>query len=478
MLMPEEGIKVRRCIRRAAFVMLALLLWPACARGEGLDWGRVWADTQAGLERYVQALRLSGTRDLSLVLEADRLELQDGETATLEAVIENPYLWEQTVSLQLHLTEGCFQVEGDATQWTGALPAATLDEAGGIVPARVCMTWQLTALEAAGGEEGLRLADAIVTLSQDSRRYQSAQSLRLYSPRVSVQVHASTRTAHPEGEVLYTVLCANRGPASGSAQVRLALPEGLIPAELDMPGAARVEDGALVWEMQVPAAAYADGALLRPGYAVGVARVQVAADALDGVQSGRRLLTGEVTANGEALPPQRLTVSGPLLSLQVACDAERLAPGEEMTVALVLENAGAAPADVTLQAALPEGLRVARLVTRGLSGKIAGDTVSWKVHMDAAATGGDGQPIPAAERVEFVVQAQSLPGGERERLLGLFGTYRAGAQTPGISNVAQVSLETPTFLGATKSDWQAMLWAGVLLFATGLCLLLVVRREY
>lgn len=97
----------------------------------------MWADTQAGLERYVQALRLSGTRDLSLVLEADRLELQDGETATLEAVIENPYLWEQTVSLQLHLTEGCFQVEGDATQWTGALPAATLDEAGGIVPARV-----------------------------------------------------------------------------------------------------------------------------------------------------------------------------------------------------------------------------------------------------------------------------------------------------------------------------------------------------
>ena len=77
-----------------------------------------------------------------------------------------------------------------------------------------------------------------------------------------------------------------------------------------------------------------------------------------------------------------------------------------------------------------------------------------------------------------MVQAQALPGGERERLLGLFGTYRAGAQTPGISNVAQVTLETPTFLGATKGDWQAMLWAAALLAATGLGLLLVVRREY
>lgn len=468
---------MRRCIRRAALLLLLALL-PLRAHGEGLDWARVWADTQAGLARYVEALRQSGARDLSLVLEADRLTLQDGETATLEAVIENPYLWALDATLRLDLTEGCFEVGGDAAQWAGELPPATLDAAGAVIPSRTRMTWTLTALEAAGGEEGLRTADAIVTLSRDSRLYQDAKALRLCSPRVSVQVNASADTAHPEGEVLYTVLCANRGPAAGETQVRLSLPEGLIAQALDMPGAARVEDGALVWEMQAPAAAYADGALLRPGYAVGVARVQVAADALDGVKSGRRLLVGEVVADGEKLPPKRLTVSGPLLTLQTVCDAERLAPGEEMTVALVLENAGAAAADVTLQAALPEGLRVARLVTRGLSGKIAGDTVSWQVHMDAAATGGDGQPIPAAERIEFVVQAQALPGGERERLLGLFGTYRAGAQTPGISNVAQVTLETPTFLGATKGDWQAMLWAAALLAATGLGLLLVVRREY
>lgn len=429
---------MRRCIRRAALLLLLALL-PLRAHGEGLDWARVWADTQAGLARYVEALRQSGARDLSLVLEADRLTLQDGETATLEAVIENPYLWALDATLRLDLTEGCFEVGGDAAQWTGELPPATLDEAGAVIPSRTRMTWTLTALEAAGGEEGLRTADAIVTLSRDSRLYQDAKALRLCSPRVSVQVNASADTAHPEGEVLYTVLCANRGPAAGETQVRLSLPEGLTAQALDMPGAARVEDGALVWEMQAPAAAYADG---------------------------------------EKLPPKRLTVSGPLLTLQTVCDAERLAPGEEMTVALVLENAGAAAADVTLQAALPEGLRVARLVTRGLSGKIAGDTVSWQVHMDAAATGGDGQPIPAAERIEFVVQAQALPGGERERLLGLFGTYRAGAQTPGISNVAQVTLETPTFLGATKGDWQAMLWAAALLAATGLGLLLVVRREY
>ena len=49
---------MRRCIRRAALLLLLALL-PLRAHGEGLDWARVWADTQAGLARYVEALRQS-----------------------------------------------------------------------------------------------------------------------------------------------------------------------------------------------------------------------------------------------------------------------------------------------------------------------------------------------------------------------------------------------------------------------------------
>lgn len=98
-------------------------------------------------------------------------------------------------------------------------------------------------------------------------------------------------------------------------------------------------------------------------------------------------------------------------------------------------------------------MALARFVTRGMGNKISGQTLSWNVHLDAAQMGLDGRLVPTQERIEFIASAKALSSGERERLMGVFATYRAGNQTPGISNVAQVTLKGSTFMGATQEEW-------------------------
>lgn len=469
---------MKKCIRWAVFFMLVLLALPAGAEERRpLDVNKVLSGIEEGIGKYVAALGQSNARDLSLVCQADAVRIVEGDVVTLEALVSNPHLYEEAVSVSLSVPEGCFAVEGTPLLWQGKLPAAQLDAGGAVEPSRTRLVWRLTVQPVPGAEDGFQAIDAVVTMSQDSRYYQDTASFSLLAPRISVRTNASARVAQPEGTLMYTVLLTNNGPAAGQVTVRQQLPDGLRPVEMKVPAGARVDGADLVWDVEVPAATYDGEALVEPAYAVRVGRVEVEADVLDGVLTGRKVLVSQVTAGDERLTPQRVTVQGPLLSLQLLCEATSARAGDEIPLALVIENKGRAPADVTVQAALPQGMALARFVTRGMGNKISGQTLSWNVHLDAAQMGLDGRLVPTQERIEFIASAKALSSGERERLLGVFATYRAGNQTPGISNVAQVTLKGSTFMGATQEEWAALFWATLLLLVTGVCLYCTIRRE-
>lgn len=468
---------MKKCIRWAVFFVLLVLALPVGAEGFSLDLNKILSGIEEGVSQYAAALGQSNARDLSLVAQADKQTIVEGDVVTLEAVVTNPHLYEEAVSVRLSVAQDRFEIDGSPLEWQGKLPAATLDAKGTVEPSRTRLVWQMRVLPVPGGDDGLQELDAVVTMAQDSRYYQSAASFELLAPRISVRTNASSRTAQPEGALVYTVVCTNNGPAAGSVQVRQELPEGLKAIDLEAPAAARIEGRTLVWDVTVPAATYDGDTLVEPAHVVRIAKVEVEAGVLDGVSSGRKVLVSDVTANGERLTPQRLTVQGPLLSLQIECGVQNVRAGDEIPVALIVSNKGRADADVTLQTVLPKGMALSRFVTRGMHNKISGQTLSWQVHLDAAQMGLDGRLVPTQERIEFVAKAQAVGEGERQRLLGVFSTYRAGNQAPGISNVAQVTLSRTTFLGATQEEWAALFWATLLLLVTGVCLYCTIRRE-
>lgn len=477
----------------------------------------IFSAVSSSLGQNLTSLRdevtLNAARDLHVSLTADKLDTFAGDVVTLSATLENPRFVPALIKGKFSLSDDRFEIAGDGATFEIAIPAATLSKNGEAISGKATRTYQLTAYPASETDEGLLHVDAAITMQENSRWYQDSKTLTIHSARISAVLESSVKELWPEDAFYYQVTLTNSGSAQGEALVKLRLPDGITyapnaatameqsaqdlksaigesavsstPGEPDEHTVGSLatyelsaeEDNTLSCRITVPAGTYEGSELAGSGSATINIPVTVDADALADYEKGKRVLVCEASLDGARLTPLRVTAVGAIVECTLDSSVNQIHMGEVYNYTFTLSNSGYAPADVAVSVKLPKGLRFARFVSRGLSNKVAGDTLSWQVHLDEADADMSGNPIPYEQKVTYQVKADELSDGIRATIMPVTSVYQVGGQNAKSSNITQTRIIRPSFMGMTMEDWFILFWGALILTVTALTLYVMVKRE-
>lgn len=229
--------------------------------------------------------------------------------------------------------------------------------------------------------------------------------------------------------------------------------------------------------------------------------MQVDEDALSGDADATRLVAGTLYADGVRVPLPRIQVCGAKISAHLSAESDALEPGEETTLRVFVLNEGLADAHVRLACALPEGLELvqedeqqrertpASAAFPDDSGTLSGPdaapamtfaaaedamtyengtvVLSWQ--MDGAQEGESGV---TANTDVFDIRVRALEAQDhlRERMVGASLAYSVNGGEMQFGQALALRVHTPSFLGVSKEDWNAIFWACLLMMITVSCL--------
>lgn len=490
---------MRNVWRRGAAIALALLLMPI--RTQALEARNLFADVTDTLSmrmnEWMAAALEQNVKDLKIALTSDQTRLCAGETAQMQVEILNPRMHAGTVEFQFTLShESALSVAGGPQAETLFLPAARLTETGEIVPGRVQRTYTVTMNPEAQLDEGLLEITAAASLQEGSRWYQSTQNLTLCMPQISAVLRATNTAPAPQERFFYEVVLTNSGAAQTLTDVSVSLPEGVhfTPDEPEkasadeaaqamagvLPETAQVCQGNVVFaQVRVAAATYDEqGNLTAPAQTVLRVPVTVDAQALENMPSAQRVLSCGAEVNGEKLQAERITVCGPVIACTLTPSLRDVEMGGTLYYTCLVENSGYAAADVQVTVQIPEGMKFTRFSTRGQGNRIAGDTLSWVVHLDKPLLNIAGEPEPTSEVITYQVQAQELEEGVRALIVPATAAYQVGSDgKTTLTKTALTTVHRPTVLGLSAEEWGLLCWAGLVLLLTALVLFLLIRRD-
>lgn len=493
---------------------LTLLLQPA--RAGAAQVRNIFSDVTATLsermDEWLMTAAQMDVRDLDITLTCDKETLCQDESATLRVTLINPRMRSCAVTFGLTLShQERFDVErldmaqeGEAAlaQEEVLLPAAQMAVDGSVTPGTLERVYRITMRPVGATDEGVVDVTAAATMREGSRWYQQARDITLCAPRLSAVLRASSETLAPQEHFYYEVSIVNSGGAAGEAPVTLTLPEGISYSEkAEWPPAV---DGASAGEAQeIPAAAVSDaqgpisvqgrtvsatvnvpaarfdeqGELLQAGQSVLRVPVQVDANALYQTPSAVKTLLCGATMAETRLQAKRITVRGPIITCTLTPSVEDVQMGGVLSYTCELKNSGYTPADVRVTFHVPEGMRFARFVTRGQQNKVAGDTLSWVVHLDAAEFDLSGKAIPEKTQITYQVRTTELEEGVRALLVPATAIYQVGEGEVMASQTALTTVHRPAYMGLTGEEWFLLFWAGVVLILTAVVLFVLIRRD-
>lgn len=477
---------------KGAAAVLALWLLPL--QGLALETQNLFADVQGLFSRHMNEWMTTAMeqniRDLDIALTSDKTQLCAGETARMQVEIVNPRMHPCTVTYQFTLSEeACFAVSGAPMEETLFLPAARLTETGEIIPGSVRRTYGVTMQPTAQDGEGWMRVTAAASMQEGSRWYQSAQNLTLCAPQVSAVLRATHTTPAPQEMFFYELVLTNSGSAAAENAVQLTLPTGVsyAPGEENKASAdeaqemttLRAQGNTIFATVQVPAAKYdAQGALLEASQTILRVPVTVDAQVLDDVPKAQRVLSCGAQVDGQKLQEERITVCGPIIDCTLTPTMRDMEMGETMYYTCRVENSGYAPADVRVTVQMPQGMEFTRFSTRGQGNKIAGDTLSWRVHLEKPLRNIAGEPEPTHAVITYQVRASALDEGVKALIIPATAAYQIGESgKPLLTKTALTTVHRPTVCGLSAEEWLVVCGVGGLLALAGGLLVFFIRRD-
>lgn len=452
----------------------------------------------AHMNEWLSAAAVNNAKDLDVTLEVDQTTLQSGEQAQAQVEMINPRLYACTVTLQMTASHAeCVEIAGNVTQETLVLPAAHVETDGSITPSRTVRAYSITMRDEEA--QGRVQTTVAASMQEGSRWYQQTRPLTLCAPQISAVLRATSSTPAPQEAFSYEVALVNSGGAAGEAIVEVRLPDGVTytpqaektvttdeaqpaaqtMAALEQAPVPEVRGNTLRYTVTVPAAQYDEqGELDSPAQYTLRVPVRVDAQALEDTPSATRVLSCGATLDGVRLQDERVTVRGPIIDCTLTPSLRDMEMGATLHYTCEISNSGYTPADIRVTFQVPEGMKFTRFVTRGLQNKVAGDTLSWVVHLDAAEFDLAGDAMPAKATLTWQVEAETLEEGVRTLLVPATAVYQIGeAGKAAATDVALTTIHRPTVMGLSGEDWFYIGWAGVILILTVVVLVTLVRRD-
>ena len=487
-------------MRKWNMMVLVLLLAAVPAAGMAQElpqlFGAVYESIGEGLAAGAQMAQSMQESELTLTLETDQAQLEEGKTATLTVTAGNPLPHETAVRFTLDLPE--YVTADGETTWEALLPAAAVDEATGEATASQTTVMRRIALtpDAQSAQCEIRCE-----MEMGTRFYRAQTPLQLCVSSIAASAFADGTQdgrLNPGDAFSYRVALTNSGDAPKDVALELTLPERVtLGGEIETGFA---QAGQKISGMvHVPAAQGDTDACVEVAFPV-----MIAPDALKGDEDAQRLIAPVISMDGQAVAAPRVQVCGPKISARLLAQDESLETGEETMLSVVVVNGGLAEADVQLSCVLPDGLTLAgerededkkitpavqddQLPGAGEAIPVEGEaaapvlqqenrTLVFDLHMDAAKQTADGV-IAHTQVIEIPVRAQIEQGRMTQQALGTALAWSVGEEQAQLGEAVAMSVRPQTILGLTRADWNGVFWAGVLLLVTMVCLYAAVKKE-
>ena len=487
------------------FLMLALLLVPAAGSAQELPelFSAVYSGAKEGLQSGMQQAAAGMERELTLGIAVQNAKIEEGKTVTLTITAENPRPVDTPVTFKLLLPQRL--TAGPDANWQAVLPAAALDEKTGKLAASVSTFTREITLAPGGGSE---TAELQCEMNMGTRFYRSTVQLQLCVSDVTAKASvagAQEGRLYPGDHFSYELEINNAGSAPKDTQIRLHLPSGVMP-DGTLPVGFTMEDGVVSGCVRAEAAKAAGDEGVPSSVKIELP-VVVDENVLEDDEDAVRLLSGALRVDDERVPLPRLQVCGAKISAHLVADTHTLKDGEKTQLRVVVMNAGLAPANVRLSCVLPEGLRLAgeskeeqdqedkpkasasvqppddgtgaapeavtnadeMLEAEAATASPDNSRLMYDVHMPAGRQTEEG--VAAAARViRLDVQADYAQENLDERLVGTALAWRVDEGEMQLGEAVAMRLRAPAFMGISKDDWNALLWASGLLVLTVVCL--------
>ena len=473
------------------------LMLPAAGAAQGLP-EFLEAGAAVGGEAKPAAVQtaVSTEGELELALSADAARMEEGQAVTLTIAAQNPLSREVQVTFDLALPEriACAQ----ETAWEAVLAPVGSGEGGVAAPSVTTFTRTLTLLPGGGSER----AEIACEMGMGTRFYRAKQPLDLCVPDVTVNaamIGGEDGRLEPGETFAWQIEVDNAGTAAKDVELALVLPDGVTPVGETAPGMT-LEGRRMTGVVRAEAAQAGDDGLTASEMVIELP-MQVDEDALSGDADATRLVAGTLYADGVRVPLPRIQVCGAKISAHLSAESDALEPGEETTLRVFVLNEGLADAHVRLACALPEGLELvqedeqqrertpASAAFPDDSGTLPGPdaapamtfaaaedamtyengtvVLSWQ--MDGAQEGESGV---TANTDVFDIRVRALEAQDhlRERMVGASLAYSVNGGEMQFGQALALRVHTPSFLGVSKEDWNAIFWACLLMMITVSCL--------
>jgi len=305
----------------------------------------------------------------------------------------------------------------------------------------------------------------------------------------------SANRVQPGDAFVYQVSITNAGTASKDVTVELTLPDGVTAAE-SLPAGFMQEKNAIRGQM------HAEAAGDTPGMAELCFPVTVAENVLEGEADARKLLSGALLVDGERVALPRVEVCGSKISAALMTDKENLEAGETAKLSMVVVNSGLAAADVKLSCVLPTGLtlhdeeedaqskavvppdddgtaagaKIPAVIAQEVSRTLENRTLVFDLHMEAARETDSGV-VANTQVLEIPVIAEAPQDQLSEALLGATMAWSVDDMPVQLGDAVAMRVVRDEFMGISKSEWNGIFWAGVLMLAAVACLYAAARRD-
>jgi len=499
---------------------LALLLVPAAAGAQELPelFSAVYTSAMDGLKSGMEKAAAGMEQELTLELSLQSARIEEGKPVTLSVVAGNPRPVDTPVTIELKLPQR-LAVKPDM-RWQAVLPAARVDgETGELIPSASTFTREIALVPGGDSER----AEIQCEMSMGTRFYRSSAQMELCVSDVTAAAAlqgAEDGRLYPGDRFTYEIEMTNAGTAPKDVELALALAQG-VTLDGELPAGFALENGVISGRVRAEAAA-SDGQSLKPSSCVISVPAVVDEDALEGDADAVRLMTGMLRVDGERVPLPRLQVCGARISARLIADAHTLKEGEQTQLRLVVVNSGLAPADVKLSCMLPEGLSLAKEgekketkekeemkekededtdeAVKGAAELPGGPAdgaapqavtasapaadsapadermLMYDVHMPAGEQTAEGVEA-AAHIIRLNVKADSAQENLGERLVGASLAWSVDEGETQLGEAVAMRLSKPAFMGISKSDWNALFWASVLLVMTIGCLYAAAKSD-
>ena len=476
-------------------LVLALLALPATGMAQDLPdfLSAVYTGIGEGLEQGAMQAMAAMDQELTLELIPESGRIEEGQTVCLTVKAGNPRPQPEEVNIVLDLPER-LTVTPD-TAWTATLPAAEMHpETGELVPSQTLFTREITLVP--GGES--MQAEITAEMSMGTRFYRTKAPVALCVPDIKAEasvMDVSENRVQPGDAFAYQVSITNAGTASKDVTVELTLPEGVAAAD-PLPAGFTQEKNAVRGRVRAEAAGDT------PGMAELCFPVTVAENVLEGEADARKLLSGALLVDGERVALPRVEVCGSKISAALMTDKENLEAGETAKLSMVVVNSGLAAADVKLSCVLPTGLtlhdeeedeqskavvppdeggtaagaKIPAVIAQEVSRTLENRTLVFDLHMEAARETDSGV-IANTQVLEIPVIAEAPQDQLSEALLGTTMAWSVDDMPVQLGDAVAMRVVRDEFLGISKSEWNGIFWAGVLLLAAVACLYAAARRD-